>query len=173
MSIAVHPTKSRTEDQTSELDGGSHNSQKRTRQELKTALKKHSVERELGAYFGGEFKRKKRAHADIKIVGEFWVLVPELFPLGKTNVLNYSNYLLVTFPFHSFSLFFFFFFLKKIYRSVVENWWSPIPGKVMQGCIPVLAPIWWEKETVIQQSWLFLVNLSFNYNLLFVSFFPF
>lgn len=46
-----------------------------------------------------------------------------------------------------------------LYRSVVGNWWSQIPGKVMQGCIPVWAPIWWEKETATLQSWLSLVKL--------------
>lgn len=53
-------------------------------------------------------------------------------------------------------------------RSEVENWWSQIPGKVMQGCIPVWAPIWWEKETATLQSWLSSVRLSSN---LCISFF--
>lgn len=54
MPIIVHPSKSQTEDQTLGLDGGSHPTQKKIRQEMKTIL-----ERELGAYFGGEFRGKK------------------------------------------------------------------------------------------------------------------
>lgn len=160
MSIAIYPTKSRSEDQPLRFDGGSH----KTRQEMKTALKKHSQGSEKEAYIGGEFKRRKDTWR-CQNSGRVLCLRHSSICFRKNKILclNIQNYLLLTFVFHFllFLLYLFFFFFN-FHRSAVENWWFPIPGKVMQECIPVLEPIWWGKETVIQQSWLSLVKLSFN-----------
>lgn len=109
MSIAIYPTKSRSEDQPLRFDGGSH----KTRQEMKTALKKHSQGSEKEAYIGGEFKRRKDTWR-CQNSGRVLCLRHSSICFRKNKILclNIQNYLLLTFVFHFllFLLYLFFFF---------------------------------------------------------------
>lgn len=111
MSIAIYPTKSRSEDQPLRFDGGSH----KTRQEMKTALKKHSQGSEKEAYIGGEFKRRKDTWR-CQNSGRVLCLRHSSICFRKNKILclNIQNYLLLTFVFHFllFLLYLFFFFFQ-------------------------------------------------------------